>query len=141
MSANLQKNSAHKELVLKQAEARRLAWRCRRGLLELDIVLQRFVASEFKTLTMPELTALDALLALPDNDFWDLLVNNKIKNNSINNDTEVKKVIQKIQSMHQAKSAWRKQTWANIKIVVQMCWAIIGLAFSCIIPPLNMRLA
>ena len=89
------------EIALKAAEARRLAWRCRRGLLELDIVLQRFVASEFKHLSMPELTALDALLALPDNDFWDLLVNNNAENNSLNNNTEVKKVIQKIQSMHQ----------------------------------------
>ena len=85
----------------KEAEARRLAWRCRRGLLELDIVLQRFVASQFKHLSMPELSALDALLALPDNDFWDLLVNNKTENISLNNNIEVKKVIQKIQSMHQ----------------------------------------
>ena len=81
----------------KEAEARRLAWRCRRGLLELDIVLQQFVASQFTSLTNQELTALDALLALPDNDFWALLVN---KDAPIE-DPETKKVIQKIQSMHQ----------------------------------------
>ena len=90
-------------VALKEAEARRLAWRCRRGLLELDIVLQRFVASEFKYLSMPELTALDALLALPDNDFWDLLMNNNTPDLILNNDSEMKKVIKKIQSMHQAK--------------------------------------
>jgi antitoxin CptB len=82
----------------KEAESRRLAWRCRRGLLELDIVLQRFVASQFTNLTNQELTALDALLELPDNDFWALLVN---ENASIN-DSETKKLIKKIQTMHQA---------------------------------------
>lgn len=52
---------------------RRLAWRCRRGMLELDIVLQRFVANHFNTLGVEELTALDAMLDLPDNDFWKLI--------------------------------------------------------------------
>jgi antitoxin CptB len=81
----------------KDAEARRLAWRCRRGLLELDIVLQRFVASQFIHLSHEELSTLDALLDLPDNDFWDLLVN---ENTSID-ELKTKKLIQKIQSIHQ----------------------------------------
>ncbi len=83
---------------VKKAEARRLAWRCRRGLLELDIVLQRFVALEFTNLSSQELTALDALLALPDNDFWDLLVNEK----AVITDKSTKNIILKIKSMHQA---------------------------------------
>ena len=86
----------------KKVEARRLAWRCRRGLLELDIVLQRFVASEFIYLNHEELTALDALLELPDNDFWDLLVNEKIGKTDII-DSNTKNIILKIKSMHQAK--------------------------------------
>ena len=78
----------------REAESRRLAWRCRRGLLELDIVLQRFVAQYYEGLSVAELSAFDAMLALPDNDFWalvssenaqpinleTLLVINKIKN-------------------------------------------------------------
>ena len=56
-----------------QAELRRLAWRCRRGLLELDIVLQRFVAQYYEGLSVAELSAFDAMLALPDNDFWALV--------------------------------------------------------------------
>ena len=59
-----------------QAESRRLAWRCRRGLLELDIVLQRFVAQYYEGLSVAELSAFDAMLALPDNDFW-VLVSSK----------------------------------------------------------------
>ena len=82
----------------KMAEARRLAWRCRRGLLELDLVLQRFVALEFTNLSRQELSALDALLALPDNDFWDLLVADK----TVIADLNTKNIILKIKSMHQA---------------------------------------
>lgn len=69
------KNDAQKE-----AEQRRLAWRCRRGMLELDILLQRFIAQHFYNLNSEELVAFDALLAMPDNDFWDLLQN---KNSSL----------------------------------------------------------
>ena len=65
-------NIENKE-VQKQAELRRLAWRCRRGLLELDIVLQRFVAQYYAGLSVAEISAFDAMLALPDNDFWALV--------------------------------------------------------------------
>ncbi len=59
--------------ILKEAEQRRLAWRCRRGMLELDIVLQRFVSVHFNSLTLSEMAQLDVLLELPDNAFWDLI--------------------------------------------------------------------
>lgn len=85
------------DVALSETEARRLAWRCRRGLLELDIVLQRFVAASFKTLTSQELFALDALLELPDNDFWALLSTE----NTLSLDLETTNVIRKIKSMHQ----------------------------------------
>lgn len=58
---------------MNEAEQRRLAWRCRRGLLELDIVLQRFVNGQFSALSLREQQAFDALLELPDNDFWALI--------------------------------------------------------------------
>jgi antitoxin CptB len=66
----------------KTLELRRLAWRCRRGLLELDIVLQRFIATYFNDLSEQELVAFDDLLALPDNDFWNLISNNSLQQNS-----------------------------------------------------------
>ncbi len=59
-------------------EVRRLSWRCRRGLLELDIVLQRFSEKYLATLTKPELLAFDNLLDLPDNEFLDV-VTSRIK--------------------------------------------------------------
>ena len=47
----------------------RLYWNCRRGLLELDIVLQRFIP----TLKDEDVQPLQALLDLPDNDLWDII--------------------------------------------------------------------
>jgi antitoxin CptB len=59
--------------ILREAEQRRLAWRCRRGMLELDIVLQRFVSEYFNDLTLAEMAQLDALLELSDGVFWELI--------------------------------------------------------------------
>jgi antitoxin CptB len=47
--------------------ADRLKWKSRRGLLELDIVLERYL---HKHPVDPELSA---LLDLPDNDLWDIV--------------------------------------------------------------------
>ena len=63
---------------MKDAELRRLAWRCRRGMLELDIVLQRFIALHFNDLTLAQLQAFDDLLELPDNDFWTLISSDRV---------------------------------------------------------------
>jgi antitoxin CptB len=54
-------------------EVRRLSWRCRRGLLELDIVLHRFSENYLAELTKQELLAFDSLLDLPDNEFLDVV--------------------------------------------------------------------
>jgi antitoxin CptB len=59
-------------------EVRRLSWRCRRGLLELDIVLQAFSARFLQNLTASELIAFDCLLDLPDNEFLDILTNRTV---------------------------------------------------------------
>jgi antitoxin CptB len=45
----------------------RLKWKCRRGLLELDLVLERYLRQ------YPEDAELDPLLDLPDNDLWDIV--------------------------------------------------------------------
>ncbi|HQN64355.1 MAG TPA: succinate dehydrogenase assembly factor 2 [Methylophilus sp.] len=58
---------------IKDAEQRRLAWRCRRGMLELDILLERFLARYFERLSLDELRAFDAFLDLPDTEFWNIL--------------------------------------------------------------------
>jgi antitoxin CptB len=52
----------------------RLKWKSRRGLLELDIVLERFWASAGGDMDDAEAVALERLLALPDNDLLDLVM-------------------------------------------------------------------
>ena len=52
----------------------RLKWKSRRGLLELDLVLERFWKGPGRALTPQEAAALERLLALPDNDLLDLVM-------------------------------------------------------------------
>ncbi len=52
----------------------RLRWRSRRGLLELDIILERFWKKSGDDLTENEAAALERLLQLPDNDLLDLVM-------------------------------------------------------------------
>jgi antitoxin CptB len=49
----------------------RLRWRSRRGLLELDLVFDRFWAGPGARMTKNVAAALEALLQLPDNDLLD----------------------------------------------------------------------
>jgi antitoxin CptB len=51
----------------------RLRWRARRGLLENDLVLERFLAARGDALTDDEVATLDRLLDMTDNDLWDLI--------------------------------------------------------------------
>ena len=51
----------------------RLRWRCRRGMLENDIILTRYLDSVGRAMPEAELIALDRLLDLADNELWDLL--------------------------------------------------------------------
>ncbi|HWU82408.1 MAG TPA: succinate dehydrogenase assembly factor 2 [Methylophilaceae bacterium] len=54
-------------------DAGRMLWRCRRGLLELDLVLRVFVEQSYASLTEDEAEAFIRLLAYEDNDLWDLV--------------------------------------------------------------------
>ena len=55
------------------AEIDRVRWQCRRGLLELDVVLNRFLERHFETLSAQQRAAFDRLLDYPDNDLWDFV--------------------------------------------------------------------
>ena len=47
-------------------QARRLLWRCRRGMKELDVMLERFAHHALADTSPRERRALEELLALPD---------------------------------------------------------------------------
>jgi len=58
-------------------ERRRLRWRARRGLLENDILITRFLDRHEAGLRDDDLAALQALLDLPDGELLDLLLARK----------------------------------------------------------------
>ena len=51
----------------------RVRWRSRRGLLELDIVLGRFIEAHYEQLDDAEKQAFETLLDMPDNPLWDMI--------------------------------------------------------------------
>lgn len=59
-------------------ELERARWRCRRGLLELDIILQRFMDEHYMQLDEGGLQQFETLLSLSDNDLWDMIAEKKI---------------------------------------------------------------
>ena len=63
-------------LVDKRALSK-LRWRCRRGLLENDLLIGRFFARHAATLTVRQAKGLNDLMELSDNDLLDLLLKRK----------------------------------------------------------------
>jgi antitoxin CptB len=63
--------------VLDPVSLERVRWRCRRGLLELDIVLGRFIADRYPRLNNEQHVVFDELLDLPDTELWDLITDKK----------------------------------------------------------------
>ncbi len=63
--------------VLDQRSLSRLKWRCRRGLLENDLLIERFFKRQDErgeTITTRQADGLQALMDLADNDLLDLLL-------------------------------------------------------------------
>ncbi len=69
--------------LLNPAFLKRVQWRSRRGLLELDIFLQPFVAQQYASLNDAELLAFDELLDLPDNTLWDMMTGREINEDAV----------------------------------------------------------
>ena len=59
------------------AKRARLRWRARRGLLENDLILTRFLDAHEETLTDQEVDAFSRLMELSDNDLMGLLMERK----------------------------------------------------------------
>jgi antitoxin CptB len=64
---------ASEPLALADARAlSKLRWRCRRGLLENDLFIERFFQRFSDTLTVGQAEAMGALMELSDNDLLDV---------------------------------------------------------------------
>ena len=65
------------EVLLDERGLSKLRWRCRRGLLENDLLIERFFDRYASSLTVKQAEALGALMDLADNDLLDLLLRRK----------------------------------------------------------------
>jgi antitoxin CptB len=59
--------------MLSDTELSKLRWRCRRGFLENDLVLERLLNARGQNFSSDEFTQLKTLLKLDDNDLWDII--------------------------------------------------------------------
>jgi antitoxin CptB len=62
------------DTLLDARDLSRLKWRCRRGLLENDLFIERFFRHHEETITTRQAAGLQILMDLADNDLLDLLL-------------------------------------------------------------------
>jgi antitoxin CptB len=79
------------------AHRRRLRWRARRGLLENDLLLTRFLDRHEAELTDGEVAGLDRLLDLTDNDLLDLILERREPGGDLE-DPEARRVLQRLRA-------------------------------------------
>ena len=58
---------------MERIQRNRLQWKCRRGLLELDLVLSQFLERQAAAMSTADLAAFDELLDYPDTELWDVV--------------------------------------------------------------------
>ena len=63
--------------LIGERDLSKLKWRCRRGLLENDLFIERFFKQYEASLTVDQAQALTDLMDLSDNDLLDLLLARK----------------------------------------------------------------
>lgn len=61
-------------LMITPEKKARLAWHCRRGMLELDLILQRFFANHVDNLTENQVYSFELLLTNNDPDLYSWLM-------------------------------------------------------------------
>jgi antitoxin CptB len=60
-------------VTIDRVRLERIRWRSRRGMLENDLILTRFLDAKWQVLTEDDVAMLDRLLDLPDGELWDLI--------------------------------------------------------------------
>jgi antitoxin CptB len=84
------------ELIDERALSK-LKWRCRRGLLENDLFIERFFARHEAGLTLRQAAALNELMNLADNDLLDLLLRRREPEGEINT-SDVRQVLEMLRT-------------------------------------------
>ena len=80
------------DALLDERSLSKLRWRCRRGLLENDLFIEKFFSRHESGLTVGQANGLNVLMDLADNDLLDLLLKRKELEADINT-SEVREVL------------------------------------------------
>lgn len=83
--------------LLDERALSKLKWRCRRGLLENDLFIERFFQRHAAGLTVGQAQGLNQLMDLADNDLLDLLLRRKEPQDDINT-SEVRQVLEMLRT-------------------------------------------
>ena len=83
---------ADRHAPLSERSLSKLRWRCRRGLLENDLFIERFFVRHESRMTVGQARGMYALMDLSDNDLMDLLLRRKELQPEISTD-EVREVL------------------------------------------------
>ena len=70
-------NATSSDVLIGERALSKLRWRCRRGLLENDLFIEKFFIRHASVLTVRQAEALGVLMDLSDNDLLDLLLGRK----------------------------------------------------------------
>ena len=91
--------SAERRAGPKSAELARLRWRCRRGMHELDGVLESFAQRALATLDARDLALFERILDLPDPELIAYLLGR-----SVPADPDIARLVERIRSSHRPAS-------------------------------------
>ena len=83
--------------LLDERAMSKLQWRCRRGLLENDLFIQKFFARHAADLTVGHAQGLNELMDLGDNDLLDLLLRRKELQDAMDNE-ETRNVLEMLRN-------------------------------------------
>jgi antitoxin CptB len=87
------KNPENKSKFLSDSERAKLYWQCRRGMLELDLLLQGFFHSHIDTLAEDDISTFTELLDCADNQLLEYLMGRVVPS-----DKRIANVVSKIRS-------------------------------------------
>lgn len=79
--------------MLKHSNTTDFRWQCRRGMLELDLLLNNFVDKKAAALTQQQQQSFELLLSYPDQTLLDLLLGQ-----SVSSDPLISNIVQQIQT-------------------------------------------
>jgi len=97
MLADESLTSQDRHAPLSERSLSKLRWRCRRGLLENDLFIERFFSRHESRMTVGQARGMYVLMDLSDNDLMDLLLRRKELQPEIGTD-EVREVLDQLRA-------------------------------------------